>query len=108
MILALLQARMRSSRRPGKVLMPLAGALLVLRQIERIRCAGRIDQLVLATSREPSDDIRWIVDTPDDYAFAAAVYDGLYSGNPAFSSADVRAFVATRPDLANFGGHRRI
>ena len=57
MILAILQARMSSSRLPGKVLMPLAGAPLVLRQIERVRRARRIDQMVLATSTERSDDI---------------------------------------------------
>ena len=239
MILAILQARMSSSRLPGKVLMPLAGAPLVLRQIERVRRARRIDRLVMATSTEASDDIlaatvrdagvtvhrgplndvqarflgaldaypaetivrltadcpfadpaiidacllkhgeagadytsntpqtyaypkgldvevvsasalrkvaadsptpearehvtwdiwtrpdpwriawlqsqhaddggiRWTVDTPDDYAFAAAVYDGLHPRDPAFTSADVRAFVAGRPDLAHFGGHRRI
>ena len=40
--------------------------------------------------------------------YDAAVQGGLISSNPAFASADVRAFVAARPDLANFGGHRRI
>lgn len=239
MSLAILQARMSSSRLPGKVLKPLAGAPMVLRQVERLRRARSIDQLVVATSVEASDDplaqalqdagvavhrgplddvlarfvgaldafpardivrltgdcplidpevvdatialhldsgadytsntpetfshpkgldvevvtagalrtvareesgadarehvtwaiwnrpdrwktawlkspgvddgdIRWTVDTPDDYAFAAAVYDALYPANPAFTSADVRAFVDGRPDLADFGGHRRI
>jgi spore coat polysaccharide biosynthesis protein SpsF len=56
MILAILQARMSSSRLPGKVLMPLAGAPMVLRQIERVRRARRIDKLVLATSVEAGDD----------------------------------------------------
>jgi spore coat polysaccharide biosynthesis protein SpsF len=239
MILAILQARMSSSRLPGKVLKPLAGRPMVLRQIERLARARRLDDLVLATSTEASDDplaeamaaegvavhrgplndvlarfigaldahpadhvvrltadcpladpegvdatidlhlasaadytsntaetfafpkgldvevvaapalrraaaeaatpeehehvtwglyngdhgyrtawlssanaddgdIRWTVDTPDDYAFAAAVYDALYPANPAFTSADIRAFLATRPDLAQFGGHRRL
>lgn len=239
MILALLQARMSSSRLPGKVLKPLCGRPMVLRQIERLARARRIDRLVVATSIEPSDDvlaetlaaegvavhrgpldnvlarfvgaldaypadhvvrltadcpladpegvdaaialhlesgadytsntpdafsapkgldvevmtaaalrraaaeastqeerehvtwglyhgdhgyrtawlksanaddgdIRWTVDTPDDYAFASAVYDTLYPANPAFTSADVRDFLKGRPDLAGFGGHRRL
>lgn len=239
MILAILQGRMSSSRLPGKVLKPLCGRPMVLRQIERLARARRIDKLVLATSAEPSDDplaealtaegiavhrgpldnvlarfagaleahpadhvvrltadcpltdpegvdatialhlesdadytsntaetfafpkgldvevvsapalrraaaeaatpeerehvtwglyngdhgyttawlksanaddgdIRWTVDTPDDYAFATAVYEALYPANPAFTSADIRAFVGSRPDLAQFGGHRRI
>jgi spore coat polysaccharide biosynthesis protein SpsF len=56
-ILALLQARTSSSRLPGKVLLPLAGRPMILRQIERVARARRIDRLVVATSAEPSDDV---------------------------------------------------
>jgi len=57
MILAILQARMSSSRLPGKVLMPLAGAPMMVRQIERVARSRRIDRLVVATSANPGDDI---------------------------------------------------
>ena len=238
MILAIVQARMSSSRLPGKVLMPLAGAPMLVRQLERIERARLINRLVVATSDNPSDDViakavrlegvdcyrgpledvqarfvgalnafgpadhivrltadcplidpavidetidihlqsgadytsntpdqggyakgldvevmtaaalraaaagpsgpearehvtwdlyhqperfqaawlttgfkesevRWTVDRPDDYAFVATVYDGLYRVKPAFTSDDVRAFVRARPDLATFGGDRR-
>jgi spore coat polysaccharide biosynthesis protein SpsF len=56
MILAILQARTSSSRLPGKVLMPLAGAPMIVRQIERVARSGRIDKLVVATSDDASDD----------------------------------------------------
>jgi spore coat polysaccharide biosynthesis protein SpsF len=56
MILAVLQARMSSTRLPGKVLKPLAGQPMILRQIERVARARRIDRLVVATSVETSDD----------------------------------------------------
>lgn len=239
MILAILQARMSSTRLPGKVLMPLAGAPMIVRQIERVARAGRIDKLVVATSLSPGDDaiekvvrkegigvhrgslddvlarflgameehgpadhivrltadcpladpfvidetiethletgadytsntpphrtfpkgldvevmkadvlrraavaattreehehvtwgiwnnpdryrlafhsqaadegeVRWTVDRPDDYAFMAAVYDALYKANRAFTSDAVRAFVTQRPDLADYGGDRRV
>lgn len=239
MILAILQARMSSTRLPGKVLMPLAGAPMIVRQIERVSRARRIDKLVVATSLSPGDDaiekvvrkegiavhrgsledvlarflgaleehgpadhvvrltadcpladpfvidetietlletgadyasntpphrtfpkgldvevmttatlrraavaattheehehvtwgiwnhpdryrlafhsqpvdegeVRWTVDRPDDYAFMAAVYDALYKGDRAFTSDAVRAFVKQRPDLADYGGDRRI
>ena len=52
--------------------------------------------------------MRWTVDFPADYDFTAAVYDGLYPANPAFTSDDVRAFVRSRPDLVSFGGDRRV
>ena len=238
MILAILQARLSSSRLPGKVLLPLAGAPMILRQVERVCRAERIDRLVVATSDQPSDDrlaqtlaeagvetyrgplddvlarfvgaldawpadhvvrltgdcplidpglidatidlhlkagadyaqnrlvdkgfpkgqdvevitaaalrraaanastpeerehvtwgvwnhpetykvvrlepptdqgqVRWTVDRPDDYEFVSAVYEALYPANPAFSSDDIRAFVRSRPDLATYGGDRRI
>jgi spore coat polysaccharide biosynthesis protein SpsF len=56
MILAILQARSSSTRLPGKVLMPLAGAPMILRQIERVSRAARIGRLVVATSVDASDD----------------------------------------------------
>jgi len=238
MILAILQARMSSTRLPGKVMMPLAGAPMIVRQIERVSRSKLIDKLVVATStgaeddvveqtcrregiavhRGPLDDVlarfigaldahradhvvrltadcpladpavidatialhlasgadytsnspepgawpkgldvevitaaalrhaaaeastpeehehvtlgvwnhpdryrlawlpspaddadvRWTVDRPDDYAFVAAVYDALYPTNRAFSSGDVRAFLRDRPDLAGYGGDRRL
>jgi len=56
MILAILQARLSSTRLPGKVLMDLHGEPMILRQIERIRQSTRIDALVVATSVDPRDD----------------------------------------------------
>ncbi len=238
MILAILQARMSSSRLPGKVMLPLCGAPMIVRQIERVARSRRIDRIVVATSTDPSDDplekvvrregvavfrgdlqdvqsrfigalnafpadhvvrltadcpladpqvidatidhvlaagadygsntpphrsfpkgqdievmtaaalraaaartesaeerehvtwsmhrrpdlykhawysqqaeegdVRWTVDLPEDYAFVAAVYDALYPSNHAFTSDDVRAFVHSREDLANYGGERRV
>jgi spore coat polysaccharide biosynthesis protein SpsF len=54
-MLAVLQARLSSTRLPGKVLMPLFGAPMILRQIERLKRARRLSQIVVATSTEPSD-----------------------------------------------------
>jgi spore coat polysaccharide biosynthesis protein SpsF len=238
-ILGVLQARTSSSRLPGKVLRPLVGAPMILRQIERVARSRRIGRLAVATSDDASDDalaaavagagvdvhrgplddvlarfvgaleafgpagyvvrltgdcpladpavidatiehvieagadygsntpphrtfpkgldvecmtaaalrdaaeraatpeehehvtwalhrrpdlyrqaflsqaadegeVRWTVDYPDDFAFVTAVYEGLYPGDVAFTSEDVRAFVRGRPDLATLGGERRV
>jgi len=56
-VVAILQARMSSSRLPGKVLRPLVGAPMILRQIERLRRAGALDGIVVATSTGASDDV---------------------------------------------------
>ena len=56
MIHGLLQARMSSTRLPGKTLKPLAGLPALLRQIERVRRARSITRLTVVTSTDPSDD----------------------------------------------------
>lgn len=47
---------MTSTRLPGKVMAPVLGEPMIGRQVERLRRASRIDQLVVATSVDPSDD----------------------------------------------------
>src|SRR5262249_51401276 len=54
--LAILQARMSSTRLPGKVLADVAGQPMILRQIERLRRSRTLDELVVATSIDASDD----------------------------------------------------
>jgi spore coat polysaccharide biosynthesis protein SpsF len=55
-IIAILQARMSSTRLPGKVLMPILGWPMLARQIERVARSRRIDRLVVATSDDAGDD----------------------------------------------------
>jgi spore coat polysaccharide biosynthesis protein SpsF len=55
-ILAILQARLSSTRLPRKVLKPILGEPMIVRQIERIRRSALIDRLVVATSTDASDD----------------------------------------------------
>lgn len=57
MIVAILQARMSSSRLPGKVNLPLAGAPMLARQLERIRRSRMLDRIMVATSDKADDDI---------------------------------------------------
>lgn len=46
---------MSSTRLPGKVLKPILGVPMILRQIERLKRCQRLDGIVVATSIEPSD-----------------------------------------------------
>lgn len=55
-VLAVLQARVSSSRLPGKVLRPILGRPMLLHQIDRVKRARSLDALVVATSTDPSDD----------------------------------------------------
>lgn len=57
MILAILQARMSSSRLPGKVLKTICGKPILSYEINRIKRSKKIDKLVLATSLNSEDDI---------------------------------------------------
>jgi spore coat polysaccharide biosynthesis protein SpsF len=56
MTVAVLQARMSSSRLPGKVMKPILGRPMIERQIERVRRSRRLSDVVVATSTDASDD----------------------------------------------------
>lgn len=55
-IVAILQARMSSTRLPGKVLAPILQRPMIEHQIERIRRARSLDRLVVATTVNAEDD----------------------------------------------------
>jgi spore coat polysaccharide biosynthesis protein SpsF len=75
-VLVVVQARVGSSRLPGKVLMPLGGAPLLQRLIERIQSARTPFDLVVATTTSPDDDpirslcrrlaVSWVSGHPTD------------------------------------------
>src|SRR3989339_895873 len=56
MIIAILQARVSSSRLPEKVLKPILSRSMLQHQLDRIKNSKLIDILVVATSLDKSDD----------------------------------------------------
>jgi spore coat polysaccharide biosynthesis protein SpsF len=54
---AIIQARMGSSRLPGKVMMKIAGRPLLVYLVERISRARTLDGIVVATTTSPRDNI---------------------------------------------------
>lgn len=54
--IAIIQARMSSSRLPGKVLMPLAGKPMIWHIVQRARACEQVDEIIVVTSTDPSDD----------------------------------------------------
>ncbi len=63
-IVAIIQARMGSTRLPGKVLLDLAGEPMLVRGVNRTRRAQTLDEVVVATTVKPTDDA--IVDLCDE------------------------------------------
>lgn len=73
---AVVQARMTSTRLPGKVLMDLEGAPLLERQLARLARCRRLDDVVLAVTVNAADDplvalaerlgVRWFRGSEDD------------------------------------------
>ena len=53
---AIIQARMGSTRLPGKVLLGLAGEPMLARVVARVRRARRVDEVLVATTTETPDE----------------------------------------------------
>ena len=55
-VVAIIQARMSSTRLPGKVLKLASGRTMLDRMLERVKKARTISEVVTATTTDPSDD----------------------------------------------------
>jgi spore coat polysaccharide biosynthesis protein SpsF len=56
LVVAVVQARMTSSRLPGKILLPLAGKPLLYRMLERVKRIVGVDRVVLALAEGAAHD----------------------------------------------------
>ena len=55
-VVIIVQARMGSTRLPGKVLLSAAGKPMLAHHIDRLRQVRKVDQIVIATSLHHRDD----------------------------------------------------
>ena len=55
--IAVIQARMGSTRLPGKILKPILGEPMLARMLERVKRAKKLDSIMVATSDKPEDDV---------------------------------------------------
>lgn len=55
-VVAIIQARLESTRLPGKVLMDIGGRTMLAWVVQRTRRAETVDQIVVATTDSPADD----------------------------------------------------
>jgi spore coat polysaccharide biosynthesis protein SpsF len=55
-IVTIIQARMGSSRLPGKILLPLSDKPLLLRMVERVKASRHAGIVIVATTKDKSDD----------------------------------------------------
>ena len=77
-VVAIVQARMGSTRFPGKILVPLCGKPMLAQVLQRIRAANGIDSLIVATTIEREDDVlaEWL-ESSGIPCFRGATHDVL-------------------------------
>ncbi len=56
-VTAIVQARMSSTRLPGKVLMEICSKPILALLVERLKASKRIERIVIATSVDATDDV---------------------------------------------------
>ena len=77
-IVAIIQARIGSSRLPGKTLTNIDGKPLLARIIERIQACTKIDDILVATTNKPEDvEIQTVVSSYGIRSFAGSENDVL-------------------------------
>jgi spore coat polysaccharide biosynthesis protein SpsF len=77
-VVAVVQARMSSTRLPGKVLLPLAGKPVLEHVVDRVSYCQTIDKVVVATSIDASDDaIKQWCDSRDVSCYRGSLHDVL-------------------------------
>lgn len=54
---AIIQARMGSSRLPGKIMLKVCGKTFLEHMIERVKKSKKIDEIIIATTDKPSEDV---------------------------------------------------
>ncbi|PYO46595.1 MAG: hypothetical protein DMD72_12390 [Gemmatimonadetes bacterium] len=98
---AILRARMRGSRLPGKVMLPVLGRPLLSLNIERIRRARTVDRLIVATGEAPEDDAIAALCRDEGVAVfrgsEADVLDRIYQCASRFELAAFAKFCADNP-----------
>ncbi|HUO24185.1 MAG TPA: glycosyltransferase family protein [Candidatus Aquilonibacter sp.] len=123
-IVAIIQARMGSTRLPGKVLADINGQPMLQRVVERTRAARILDEVAVATTEEPADDAVAAfcrrhqypifrgseIDVLDRYYQASREFaaDGIVRItsdcpliDPDVTNKTVRAFLEQKPDYAS-------
>mgnify|MGYP000898461938 CR=1 FL=1 len=90
-VVCVAQARMTSSRLPGKILMTAAGKPLLQWHLERLQAAKRVDQVALATTSNLSDDpVAELAEKLGVFVFRGSEHDvlGRFAGCAAACGAD--------------------
>jgi spore coat polysaccharide biosynthesis protein SpsF len=77
-VTAIVQARMGSTRLPGKVLRPLAGRPMLVRIVDRVRACPAVSRVIVATSdRDGDEPIRQLCAAEQIDCFAGSEHDVL-------------------------------
>jgi spore coat polysaccharide biosynthesis protein SpsF len=97
-IVAIIQARLNSTRQPAKVMLDLYGKTLLQRVIDRARQAKTVDEVWVATSVEPREDV--VADAARNYGVKVHRGElddvlGRYLGAAQASGADIVARVTS-------------
>jgi spore coat polysaccharide biosynthesis protein SpsF len=77
-VVAIIQARMSSSRLPGKVMQLIGGRPMLQWVVERARLAACVDEVMVATTTDPSDDTLFNFCRRNSYPlYRGSLYDVL-------------------------------
>jgi len=98
-VVGIVQARTTSSRLPGKALLDLAGAPAIVRMLERVKRARKLNAVWVATSDESSDDeLAAVVDSWGVPVYRGPLHDVLARFRGAAACAEAQVVVRLTGD----------
>jgi spore coat polysaccharide biosynthesis protein SpsF len=62
------------------------------------------EERIAVTQPVDLSDVRWVLDTPEDYHVIAGIYGALHPVKPRFDSLDIYRLQTKRPDLVRLAG----
>src|SRR2546430_964277 len=106
-VVIVVQARMSSTRLPGKVLLPLAGEPALGRLLDRL---AHVTPYISRRKRKRSfaqdvdlSMLRWTLDEREDYDCIAAIYQSLQKPGEVFGADAVYRLLVEKPELLRTG-----
>src|SRR5438477_15970 len=103
--IAVIQARLRSTRLPGKVLLPLSGKAVLEHVTHYIKNHPSAFSLKNVANADNLAHMRWTLDQAEDYAFLRKIFGALHRKKKMFGMKEISGYLGRHPEVERLNRH---